>query len=391
MMNFLKEPPKLNKKRIIILVAIIILIIAIISVIITYINNKSARDWIDKNIFRKEVTQNNLPKIDIEEINTSNIYAFNKYIGILDNNNFEIYDNAANKASELTIEITTPIFNSNGRYLAIGEQKGQKLYLIEDKSIKWETDIEGDISSISVNSGGYVAVTIVDTNYKTVIMMFDNKGEALFKTFLSSTRVIATSISDDNKYLSLAEVDTSGTVAQSRIKVISIEKGKTDPENSIVKTYEQNNSLIVNIKYQEKNKLLCMYTDKITEIKQDAEEEEQIKELSSKNTAFASIELSNSVVTVQEKSSGLFTADSEVSIINSSNQDIAVYTANSVTKEIYTADNVIALNLGSEVELISTNGWLVKRYTAEQEITGIVLSNSVAGIIYRNKIEIVNL
>ena len=62
-----------------------------------------------------------------------------------------------------------------------------------------------------------------------------------------------------------------------------------------------------------------------------------------------------------------------------------------VTKEIYTTGNIVALNLGAEVEFINTSGWLVKRYTAEQEITSIVISNSIAGIVYRDKIEIINL
>ena len=61
------------------------------------------------------------------------------------------------------------------------------------------------------------------------------------------------------------------------------------------------------------------------------------------------------------------------------------------TKEIYTYDNIIGLNLGAEVEFINTSGWLVKKYTAEQEITNIVLSNSMAGIVYRDKIELINL
>ena len=32
-----------------------------------------------------------------------------------------------------------------------------------------------------------------------------------------------------------------------------------------------------------------------------------------------------------------------------------------------------------------------QRYIAEQEVTNIVLSNSIAGIVYRDKIEIINL
>ena len=385
------EQKKLNRKKVIILIATVITLIAFITISILYINNKEIRNWIDKNILQKEKTQNSLPSIEIEESDNSSLYAFNKYIGILNKNKFEIYDNTAKKQNELTIEITKPIFSSNNRYLAIAEEKGQKLYLIEDENILWETEIEGNISQITINKNGYVAVTIVDTINKTVIAMYNSEGEHLFNTVLSSTRVVATSISDDNKYLALAQVDTSGTMIQSNIKIVSIDAGKNDPENSIKKVYNgENNDLITNINYQEKDKLLCMYTDKITLIKTDGTVE-TLQEYGDKKVSFASIELSNSSITVEEKSSGIFTADSIVNIINSYNKSTSLYTAESVTKEIYTKNNIIALNLGSEVEFINTSGWLVKKYIAEQEITSIVLSDSVAGIVYRDKIEIINL
>lgn len=393
MRDFRIEPKqkKVNKKKIVIATIIGILLITLISMTIIYINNKEARNWIDKNIFQKEKTQNNLPSIEIDESDSSNIYAFNKYIGILNKNNFQIYDNTAKKENKLTIEISKPIFTSNNRYLAIAEEKGQKLYLIEDRDIAWETEIEGNIAQVTVNKNGYVAVTIVDTLYKTTIVMYDNKGNELFKTFLSSTRVASTSISEDNKYLAIAEIDTSGTIIQSNIKIISIEEGKNNPDNSVKKIYNgENNDLITNIKYQGKDKLLCMYTDKILVIKTD-ETIENIQEYGNRKVSFTSIELANASITVEEKSSGIFTADSIVNIIDSDNKSTSLYTAESVTKEIYTANNIIALNLGSEVEFINTSGWLVKKYIAEQEITSIVLSNSIAGIIYRDKIEIINL
>lgn len=385
------EEKRVNKKKIIISTIILIVLLIIITTSIVYVNNKEARNWIDKNILQKEKTQNNLPSIEIEESDNSDIYAFNKYVGILNKNNFDIYDNTGHKENTLTLEITKPIFNSNNRYLAVAEEKGQKLYLIADKDIIWERDVEGNISQIAVNKNGYVAVTIVDTSYKTVIAMYNNQGEHLFNTKLSSNRVVATSISDDNKYLALAEIDTTGTLVQSNIKVVSIDDGKNNSENSIKKTYNgDNGDLIVNIKYQEKGKLLCMYTNKIVSMKID-QDMEVIQEYENKKVSFASIELSNHSITVEEKSSGIFTADSVVNIVNSENKSTSLYTAESVTKEIYTNDNIIALNLGSEVEFISTNGWLVKKYIAEQEITSIVLSNSVAGIVYRDKVEIINL
>ncbi len=33
----------------------------------------------------------------------------------------------------------------------------------------WEKSIEGNIAQVTVNKNGYVAVTIVDTSYKTTI------------------------------------------------------------------------------------------------------------------------------------------------------------------------------------------------------------------------------
>ena len=393
MKDFWVEPEqkKVNKKKVIISIIIAIVLIIFIAITIIYVNNKNAREWIDKNIFQKEKTQNNLPSIEIEESDNSSIYAFNKYIGVLNKNNFNIYDSTGKEENKLTLEITKPIFNDDNRYLAVAEEKGQKLYLIEDKDIIWEKEVEGNISQVVVNKNGYVAVSIVDTLHKTVIAMYDNKGDELFKIFLKSTRVASTSISEDNKYLAIAEIDTSGTMIQSNIKIFSIDDVKNNTENSAEKVYNgENNDLITNIKYQEKDKLLCMYTDKITVIKTD-ETVDTLQEYGDKKVSFSSIDLSNASVTIEEKSSGLFTADSIVNIINSDNKSTSLYTAEAVTKEIYTKNNIISLNLGSEVEFINTSGWLLKRYIAEQEVTNIVLSNSIAGIVYRDKIEIINL
>ena len=396
MKDFWKEPKetkekKVNKKKVIITIIAIIITLFLIIISAIYINNKNVRLWIDKNIFRKEVIQNNLPTIELNESDTQNIYAFNKYIGVLSKNQFAIYDNSGKKQDELNIEITKPIFNSNGRHLVIAEEKGQKVYLITDKGIAWEKSIEGNISQVEVNKNGYVAITIVDTINKTVVAVYDNTGNWLFNNILSTTRVVSTSLSNDNKYLALAEIDTSGTQIQSSIKVMSIEEGKNNPSNSIKKVYNsEKGDLITQIKYQEKDKLLCMYTDKIDVIKTD-ETTETISENKDKKVSFTSISLSNSAVMLEEKSSGLFTADSIVSIINPDNKNISTYTTEAVTKEIYTYDNIIGLNLGAEVEFINTSGWLVKKYTAEQEITNIVLSSSMAGIVYRDKIELINL
>ena len=212
----------------------------------------------------------------------------------------------------------------------------------------------------------------------------------MFKTYLSSTRTADVAISNDNKYLAIAEVDTSGTIIQSNVKIISVEKASSDPTNSLENTIKgESNKLITNLKYQDKDKLICMYTDSIQVIENG--QNKILIDNKDKKVLFQSIEITNNIISIEEKSSGLFTADSVVSIINVDNNNKKDYTAESVTKEIYTYGNIIALNLGTEIEFINTEGWLVKRYIANQEITNVVVSENIAGIIYRDKIEIINL
>lgn len=392
MKDYWEEPErkKVNAKKIIISVTIAILVVAVIVLVALYITNKTFRNWVDIQVFRKEISQEKVATIDLDEEQTANVYAFNKYIGILNKNKLSIYGSTGQEEVVLDVQITNPTFFSANRFLIIGEQKGQKLYLLEDKEIKWENKLEGNISQVYVNKNGYVAVIASETSYKSVVQIFDPDGNALFKKYLSSTMAIDVSISNDNKYLAIAELDTSGTIIQSNVRVISIEKTKTDPENSEVNNYKsEQNKLIVSIKYQDKDNIICMYTDTINIIENG--QETVLFENKDKKITAQSINLDNHFTTIQEESSGIFSANSVVNIVNVDTKNTKNYTIETAVKEIYTKGDMIALNLGTEVEFINTSGWLVKRYVASQEVTNVTVSNSIAGIIYRDKVEIISL
>lgn len=381
---------KINKKKIIITIIVVIIVVALIVIVGLYTSNNVVRNWIDINIFRKEIEQDTAATIELEEGENSNVYAFYKYIGILSQAKFTIYGSTGNEETSLDIQISNPTFSSANRFLGIAEYGGQKFYLISDKKISWEAEVEGNISQIYVNKNGYVAVVITGTSYKTIIRMYDPNGTLMFTTYMASTRAVDVSVSNDNKYLAIAEVDTSGAVIQSYVRIISIEKAESDPTNSTENTYtSETGKLITNVKYQDRNRLVCMYTDSITKIEDG--EETTLASSDDAQIIFQSVELENNACYVEEKSSGLFTADSVVNIVSTDSNETKQYTVSYVAKDVYTYGNIIALNLGTEIEFINTSGWLVKRYVANQEITNIVVSDSIAGIIYRDKIEIVNL
>lgn len=67
------------------------------------------------------------------------------------------------------------------------------------------------------------------------------------------------------------------------------------------------------------------------------------------------------------------------------------YTVEGAAKAINSFNNVIAINLGQEVEFINTKGMLLKRYSSVQEVQNVVIGNGIAGIIYKDQVEIINL
>lgn len=156
MKDYWEEPEKkkVNAKKIILSVTISIVVVAVIVLVALYITNKEFRNWMDIQVFRKEVSQDKVATIELEEGQTSNVYAFNKYIGILNKNKLSLYGSAGTEEVSLDVEITTPVFYSSNRFLIIGEKNGQKIYVVEDKEIAWESEIEGNVSQVNINKNG---------------------------------------------------------------------------------------------------------------------------------------------------------------------------------------------------------------------------------------------
>ena len=394
-LEFKKDKPKrttkkLNKKKLAIIITVIVIAVILLVTAIVYTYNEPFRDFMDKYVLRKNITDENVPIIEIDYDSNTNVIPYGKYICILAENNLQLYNSSGKKEQEVKVEINNPIYNTNGKYLAIGEKNSQKLYLISGSNIVWEKDVDGNLLKVNVNKNGYVSTIVRGTTYKSVITTYNSKGSELFKSNLSRTIAVDSCISPDNKYLAYAEVNTSGTVIKSNIKIISVEEAReknTEPEF----TYNADqNSLVLRIKYQDKNRLICVYDNSIHMIESNVDV--KLMDLSEESkVTFGDCELTNFVYRTVELSTGPFSADTIVQMLNISNQKENTYTVDGVAKSVTSHDNIIAVNLGSEVEFINTSGFLVKRYTSSQEIRNIVICDGLAGIISRDKIELVNL
>ena len=390
-MSVIKFPSrKLNKKKIIILISMcsITFILFILSII--YALNSSFREFTDIYIFRKEINSDNLSTIALTADEDHYFYAYDKYIAVLDKKVLYTYNSSGETVAEHDINISSPLFANKNKFLVIAENNGNTFYLVSGTNILWQNTVDGNIAKVSVNKNGYVSIIISGTSYKSVVLSFDTKGNELFKTYLSSNIAISTDISNDNKYLSIAEIDYTGSIIKSTVKNISIEKAKTDPTNSIIYTYNfEDNELLTNIKYQDKNNLICITNNKIYSL--NIPDSAATELISIDNSyEFVDINLRNNLVYTYNKNHN-FSNISYINIFNTQNASLSTYELKGSIKSIYANEETIAINTGSEIHFIGLNGWLIKKYSSYSEINNIILGNAVAGIVSRDKVTVIEI
>lgn len=370
-----------SKKNVIKLIIFIVIILLFGIIGTLYEKNISVKTYVDKYIFHKEKYENNLPNILIETNNDANIYAYNGNIISLKNNTLTVYNEFGNEEYTLDIEISNPIFSTSGNYLAVGEKQGTNVYVINGKNIVWHENLEGQISNLKINSEGYLMVVTTGTIYKNIIQTFNNKGKELFRNFIQSTYIVDMDISPDSKYIAIAEVNSSGILVQSYIKIISIEKAASGEQDAF--TYKKEGKpgdLVVNIKYQSKDRLVVIYDNHIETIKDNNTNEINFSE---EDVSF--VDLNNKIIKILNRDSQVI-----MQIINNDLTSIKEYTIQE-PKALYVSDSVIALNLGTEILFYNNSGWLIKKYYANQEVNKIVLCGDLAGIVYNDKIELISL
>ncbi len=388
-----RKPKKnINKKKMIITISIGVILLIVGITMLVYYSSNDARKFLDQYLFRKNVTQEKLDSIELDYDSNISVFAYNRYICILAENKLMEYNSSGKLENEINLEINNPVYSVNNKYIAISEQNGSKLNLISGSEILWTKEMDGNISKISVNNNGYVSVILTGTTYKSVIAIFDEKGNELFKIYRSTTTVVDTSISNDNQYLAFAEINTSGTAIQSSVRVISIDKAKSNAEDYIIYEYSADgNKLITNIEYNGNDKIVCMYDDEISVIQNETNNSILSLNENGKNINFANINLDNFVYRAIEENDGLFNTNTVLEIKNVNNDNTTVYTIEGAAKYIYSDSNVIAVSLGQDIEFVNTSGWLLKSYRSTQEAQDVVIGNGIAGIVYNDRVELLSL
>lgn len=376
-----------KKKLLIACISIIIIVFCIITVV--YVKNEEFRDFVDFYIFQKEIDEQDISIINLNIEKSNQIYVYSRYVAILNEKNLKLYNSYGEQITDISVDINTAIFDSCDKYLVMAEKQGNEICLILDKTYLWSNKIEGEISEIYVNQNGYVAVITKDSTNKSILTFYNSSGKQLFKSYFSSTRIIDVSISSDNKYIAIGELDTTGAVIQSNIKIISVENAQNDTENTIIYTYNvEPNKLIVSVKYHQNNKIACMYDNSI-DIISNENNTEFLSLQQNKDITLMSVDLDNSISYIDEQSKGPFNSNTIVKIVDTTTKKEYTYVIDDVIKDIYVKDDIIAVNAGTEIYFFNSKCRLLKKYDSRQEITDVIVSKNLSVIIYKDKLVLI--
>ena len=372
---------KHSKIKIIILSVIAIIIILILA---TYTTNKDFRNYINLYVLGKQVTEDSLQTIEINSDDEPTIFAYDSYIGILLKNSLNLYNSKANSVSELSIDVSTPLVDTNGKYVIIAENEGNVFYVINNTEISWQGKVDGNILKVNVNQNGYVTVIVSDSTYVSIVILYNSDGTELFKTYMPSTYAMCADVSTDNSYLAIGEIDYSGTVLKSTIRIMDISTAE-----KVYSYSSENNNIITNIKYYDKENAICAFTDSVVSV--SASSEEEIYTVTD-DTCFLDIDMSNYIAVLEKQSSGLFSYEYDLRFIGlGSNSDNLYILENSLPSQLVTSGKLVALNYGNEIDVVNSNGTLKKNYTSSQQIKDVVVGDSIVGVVYKDKVEIIGL
>ena len=323
--------------------------------------------------------------------NISQVEAGNSLL-VLTNNRLELYkDSAISEYSENLIS-TGVICNASEDYLVVAVRDTNTISLFKESELIWQKKFNWTILNASVNKNGYVTVIYSQAGYKSSIKIFKPSGEELFTTYLASTYALDVEMSNDNKTLYIAEIDTEGIKIKSNIKVIEVavlESAQNITPN-VETLLDGTDTLITDIEFSNLNKLFILRESGIDVI----DSEKKIKNISQfeiKNTLFSSINSLNYPIVIEKKSTGIFTNETNLKILKE--DEILEINIQKTPQGIDAMNDKIALNLGDEVLFLNTNGKVVKRYELERQLSEIKLYNkgNCAALVFRDRIELIKL
>ena len=131
-------------------------------------------------------------------------------LAIASTTGLQLLDSNGKTISREVFSMVNPAVCSNGNYCAFFDVGGKSLRFFKD-GVSTVLDRESAITSVSVNSEGYFAVTGEEAGYKGSVTVFDSELKPVYKWYSGSGYTLDAAVSSDSSMLAVLCVGSNGS------------------------------------------------------------------------------------------------------------------------------------------------------------------------------------
>lgn len=187
------------------------------------------------------------------------MYAYGSDILLLNNNGIKMVDNKGNDKWSQTYTLTNPMIDISGEYLLLADLDGNNtLNLFDTDGNNLLTyPIDSDILSAKINKSRLVAAAVDEEGYKGSVVVYNKKAQEIFKWNSGEGYVTDIDISNDGKYVAVAQMMSDRDEVYSKIHVLNISNGQE------AANIECDSSLIAKVNFDKHDNIIAVGENKV--------------------------------------------------------------------------------------------------------------------------------
>lgn len=145
-----------------------------------------------------------------------------------DKTSLTAYNAQAEMQWSLPAQISNPILDTSGKYIALADKGGRKLMLFKGKKQVYSVQTTENIIRMSVSSGGDVALVTEKAAYKGAVSVYNKKGSEVFLWNSGTDSILDADISPRKRRLAISQLSASSGNIKSTISFFNINKTESD-------------------------------------------------------------------------------------------------------------------------------------------------------------------
>ena len=253
----------------------------------------------------------------------------------------------------------------------------------ESGELKLTYPIGSGLSAAELNKNGYAVAVVDESGYKGSVVVYNKRGEEVFKWNSGEGYIIDAAISENNRYVAVSQMMSDSETVYSRIIVLSVDDG------SVISTSTRNDSLVSDIRFYGNSSVIGVSDSDVSCYTRDGELRYEISFAGKKPTLYNIDDSDGMFAVLCQDSRG----NSNIEIYSSSGKFLGSYTSASEIKDMIISGGKIIASTSRTVVEINRRGKLKNSVDSSHDIKTIGLygNNRNVLIIGGNKADIISI